>query len=126
MASTDQIEFIHQIHLVRVEEQTSVIEFTQKVYSTFNNTNNFIIPILIYLNNQTWGPVKTNTWMSGIYILYNTRVIVEYTILGTLLLFGYSNHVSKIYKNIIRAGVEEDFSDVTIGDWYEYDGQKIV
>lgn len=126
MASTDQIEFIHQIHLVRVEEQTSVIEFTQKVYSTFNNTNNFIIPILIYLNNQTWGPVKTNTWMSGIYILYNTRVIIEYTILGTLLLFGYSNHVSKIYKNIIRAGVEEDFSDITIGDWYEYDGQKVV
>lgn len=126
MASTDRIEFIHQIHLVRVEEQTSVIEFTQKVYSTFNNTNNFIIPILIYLNNQTWGPVKTDTWMSGIYILYNTRVIIEYTILGTLLLFGYSNHVSKIYKNIIRAGVEEDFSDVTIGDWYEYNGQKVV
>lgn len=126
MASTDQIEFIHQIHLVRVEEQTSVIEFTQKVYSTFNNTNNFIIPILIYLNNQTWGPVKTNTWMSGIYILYNTRVIVEYTILGTLLLFGYSNYVSKIYKNIIRAGVEDDFSDATIGDWYEYNGQKVV
>lgn len=126
MAATTNIEFIHQVHLVRVEEQTSVIEFTQKVYSTFTNTNNFIIPILIYLNNQTWGPVKTNTWMSGIYILYNTRVIVEYTILGTLLLFGYSNYVSKIYKNIIRAGVEEDFSDATIGDWYEYNGQKVV
>ena len=126
MAATTNIEFIHQVHLVRVEEQTSVIEFTQKVYSTFNNTNNFIIPILIYLNNQTWGPVKTNTWMSGIYILYNTRLIAKYTILGTLLLFGYSNHVSKIYKNIIRAGVEEDFSDATIGDWYEYNGQKVV
>lgn len=126
MAATTNIEFIHQNHLVRIEEQTSVIEFTQKVYSTFNNTNNFIIPILIYLDNQTWGPVKTNTWMNGMYIAYNIRVITEYTILGTLLLFGYSNYVSKIYKNIIRAGVEEDFSDVTIGDWYEYNGQKVV
>lgn len=126
MAATTNIEFIHSIDLVRAEEQVSIGEFTKMLYDRYEISTKFLIPVLILNTNQTWGPRGVDTWLHGIYSVCNLVNLHTKTILGTFMLYSYSSYAGNIYKGSIIAGVEEDFSDATIGDWYEYNGQKVV
>lgn len=120
MASSNRVEYSHEIHTARFASAITFQNFCKGV----NNVKlkyglSVVVPVLLNVAAQTWKPADYTftSWLGGNIIIFNDARYVEEeggvkaTIFCMVDLIDYTDSMNR-WKLRIQYGNDENFSDV--------------